>query len=74
MGFAQMGMLGAVLTFAPQPMYAAHAIAPFAWQLSPLADQQIGGLIMWVPAGVLYALAAIFLLPRPWSKAGDEIT
>ncbi|OWU72732.1 cytochrome c oxidase assembly protein [Phaeobacter sp. 22II1-1F12B] len=65
-GFAQMGMLGAILTFAPAPLYAAHAVAPFLWGLTPLQDQQLGGLIMWVPAGVPYAAAAIVLARRSW--------
>src|SRR5690606_28142524 len=42
--FAQMGMLGAILTFAPSSLYAAHAFAPFDWGLTPLRDQQLGGL------------------------------
>ncbi|WP_316013316.1 cytochrome c oxidase assembly protein [Roseobacter sp. HKCCA0434] len=52
----QMGLLGALLTFAPDALYAAHQSAPLAWGLSPLADQQLGGLLMWVPAGLPYAL------------------
>ena len=66
-GFAQMGMLGAILTFAPDPLYAAHAVAPLDWGLTPLADQQLGGLLMWVPAGLPYAVAAIVVARRGWS-------
>lgn len=54
--FAQMGLLGALLTFAPVQLYAIHAIAPLAWGFAPLADQQLGGLLMWVPAGLPYAV------------------
>jgi putative membrane protein len=63
--FAQMGLLGAILTFAPGPLYAVHSVAPLAWGLAPLTDQQLGGLIMWVPAGVPYAV----LLWRVWRNA-----
>lgn len=66
-GFAQMGMLGALLTFAPAPLYAAHALAPFDWGMSPLADQQLGGLLMWVPAGVPYAVAGGLVARRAWA-------
>jgi putative membrane protein len=66
--FAQMGMLGAILTFAPQPLYAAHAVAPFVWGLTPLEDQVLGGLIMWVPAGLPYAIAAGFIARRGWGR------
>ena len=31
------------------------------WGLTPLEDQQLAGLIMWVPAGLVYAAAALAL-------------
>ena len=46
----QMGLLGALLVFAPRPLYAEHLASTAAWGLSPLADQQLAGLLMWVPA------------------------
>jgi putative membrane protein len=67
-GFAQMGMLGALLTFAREPLYAVHAVAPLEWGLTPLADQQLGGLLMWVPAGLPYAIAAILVARGGWSR------
>ena len=67
-GFAQMGMLGALLTFAPDQLYAAHASAPLEWGLAPIADQQLGGLLMWVPAGLPYAVAAVVVARRGWFK------
>lgn len=57
-GAGQMGLLGALLTFAPEPLYATHAVAPVAWGLTPLADQQLAGLLMWVPAFLLYGMLA----------------
>jgi cytochrome c oxidase assembly factor CtaG len=35
-----------------------------AWHLSALEDQQIGGLIMWIPAGTLLLVVALVLLVR----------
>ncbi len=67
LAFAQMGLLGALLTFAPDPLYAAHAMAPLEWGLTPLSDQQLGGLIMWVPAGLPYAALAILVARRGWA-------
>ncbi len=66
--FAQMGLLGAILTFAARPLYAAHAAAPLAWGLTPLEDQALGGLIMWAPAGLPYAIAAILIARRGWAR------
>jgi putative membrane protein len=61
-------MLGALLTFAREPLYAVHAVAPLEWGLTPLADQQLGGLLMWVPAGLPYAIAAILVARGGWSR------
>ncbi|MBF9044374.1 cytochrome c oxidase assembly protein [Rhodobacterales bacterium HKCCE4037] len=67
LGYAQMGMLGAILTFAPDPFYAAHMIAPLQWGITPLADQQLGGLIMWGPAGLASAIVAIMVARNAWA-------
>lgn len=67
-GFVQMGLLGAILTLAQRPLYAIHAVAPLDWGLSPLTDQQLGGLIMWVPAGAPYAVAAVLVARRRWGR------
>lgn len=66
--FAQMGLLGAILTFATTPLYAAHAVAPYAWGMTPLEDQALGGLVMWVPAGIPYAVAALLITRRAWTR------
>lgn len=70
--FAQMGMLGALLTFTPDALYMAHAIAPYDWGMTPLLDQQLGGLIMWVPAGIPYAAAAVMLIRQRWNWHKDS--
>jgi len=54
----QMSILGALLTFASAPWYPAQEIRVAAWHLTPLEDQQLAGLIMWVPSGVVYLLVA----------------
>lgn len=66
--FAQMGLLGALLTFASAPLYAAHSFAPLAWGMTPLQDQVLGGLIMWVPAGIPYAVAAVWIARQGWAR------
>ena len=59
-----MGLLGALLTFAGQPVYAPHFATTLAWGLTPLEDQQAAGLIMWAPASGIYLLAALWRLGR----------
>lgn len=53
------GMLGALLTFSPVPWY--HGHEPENWGLTPLEDQQLAGLVMWVPASFIYVTAALAL-------------
>ncbi|WP_291375584.1 cytochrome c oxidase assembly protein [Devosia sp.] len=48
----QMGMLGALLVFAGDPLYLPHFATTQAFGLSPQDDQHLGGLIMWVPANL----------------------
>jgi putative membrane protein len=51
---AQMSVLGALLTLSPEPWYPAYAATEAAHGLSPIVDQQMAGLVMWVPAGFIY--------------------
>ena len=66
----QMSLLGAVLTFGSRALFAPHFGTTAAWGLSPLEDQQLGGLIMWVPAGTIYAGIALALLGL-WIRCGS---
>ena len=64
-------LLGALLTFAPTPWYPAYAHTTAAWGLTSLEDQQLSGLIMWIPAGGLYLLAAL-TLGAGWLRAAER--
>jgi cytochrome c oxidase assembly factor CtaG len=52
------GALGALFTFAPDPIYPAYVSPAASLGVSPLEDQQLAGLIMWIPAGLVYLSAA----------------
>ncbi len=62
---AQMGLLGALIVFAPRPLYLVHLASTAPWGLSPLTDQQLGGLLMWVPAMLPYLGVGLW---RAWSS------
>ena len=62
---AQMGLLGALIVFAPRPLYVVHLASTTAWGLTPLADQQLAGLLMWVPAILPYFGVGLWLA---WSS------
>lgn len=68
-GMVQMGMLGSLLTFAPAPLYATHIGTTLPWRIDQLADQQLAGLIMWVPGIVPYAIATALVARRIWIRA-----
>jgi len=69
------GALGALMAFSQSPWYARYAelgMAPYG--LTPAEDQQVAGLIMWIPGGLVHALAALILvaaLLRPAAGAAD---
>lgn len=70
------GFLGVLITFAGRPIYPLQSATASDWGLAPLDDQQLAGLIMWVPAGLIYAIAALLLagawLARIGTRAGGD--
>jgi putative membrane protein len=54
-----MGLLGALITLAPRVLYDPHLLTAPTWNLTALEDQQLGGLIMWVPTGAVFLIAAL---------------
>jgi putative membrane protein len=61
--------LGAWLTFSPSVWYTPYLATAPAWHLSALEDQQIGGLIMWIPAGTLLTAIGLGLLLKWMSES-----
>lgn len=60
----QMGLLGALLTFAGRPLYPVYVERAPALGLDVLADQQLAGLLMWVPACLPYVVGGLWLAAR----------
>lgn len=54
-------MLSLLLTFAPTPWYEGYSGTTAAWGLDQLADQQLAGVLMWVPAGAIHVGIALAL-------------
>jgi cytochrome c oxidase assembly factor CtaG len=69
-GSMPMVLLGAGLTFAP-PLYPPYINAPRVWGLSPATDQQLGGLMMWVPVS-LYMIVIMSLLFIRWMQQQER--
>jgi putative membrane protein len=66
----QMGLMGALLTFAGHPLYPAYSQTTEQWGLSPLEDQQLGGLSMWIPASLIH-LTTLGVLVAAWMREAE---
>jgi cytochrome c oxidase assembly factor CtaG len=64
------GVLGALLTFAPRVWYPPY-LANHTAALTPLQDQQLAGLLMWVPASLSFAAGALFFFAE-WLRQSDR--
>lgn len=67
----QTGLLGIFLTLTSYVWYPAYSATTGMFGLSPLDDQQIGGLIMWVPAGLIYMFAALVMFSG-WLRESEK--
>jgi putative membrane protein len=63
--------LSVLLTFARTPWYSGYAGTTTLWGLEPLSDQQLAGVIMWIPAGGIYLAVALALMVG-WVRATER--
>jgi putative membrane protein len=66
------GVLGALLALSPNVWYPSYA-APHGGSLTPLEDQQLAGLLMWVPGGAIFAVCGLVLFSA-WLRESDRRT
>jgi putative membrane protein len=64
-------LLSVLLTFGRSPWYSAYATTTHPWGLEPLADQQLAGALMWVPAGFVHVAIALALLVS-WIRSTED--
>jgi putative membrane protein len=67
----QCTLLGALLTVAPRPWYPHYVTTASASGLTAIEDQQLAGLVMWVPAGVVLAVAGLALVAA-WLREAER--
>ena len=65
------GLLGALITVARSAWYPAYRGTTASWGLTPLEDQQLGGLIMWIPACTVYVIAGLVLFAA-WLRESER--
>ncbi|MBI1967665.1 MAG: cytochrome c oxidase assembly protein [Gemmatimonadetes bacterium] len=66
-----MSLVGALITLSDRVLYPFYAEAPRVWGLTPIADQQLGGLAMWIPGGLVFWLAMTVVWFR-WSLREEQ--
>jgi putative membrane protein len=66
-----MSIVAAYVSLADHVLFPAYAAAPRIWGLSPLDDQQLGGLIMWIP-GAYFLIGVMTVVFFKWVGNGED--
>ena len=67
-----MSIVAVYISMADQVLYPAYASAPRITSLSPLDDQLLGGLIMWVPGGMIFMIIMTVIFFKWAARGGDD--
>jgi putative membrane protein len=63
-------LIGAHIALSRHDLYSVYAVCGRAWPIGPLVDQQLGGLITWIPSAMMSVVAILVLLHR-WAIATE---
>jgi len=66
-----MSIVAIYIAMADHVLYPAYEAAPRIWGLSPLEDQQLGGLIMWIPGGIVFYIIMSIVFFK-WAQRGED--
>ena len=66
------GLLGIILTFSPDALYAFYQHRPRYWGMSALTDQNVGGAVMAIQQSVVMGVAMVVLLLRQLTEGERE--
>ena len=67
-----MAIVSVYIAYADTVLYPLYASAPRVWGISPMNDQMIGGLIMWIPGGLFFYSIISIIFFRWQQRDGDE--
>jgi putative membrane protein len=65
------GVLGALLTFSPRVWYPLYESTTARLGLTPLEDQQLAGLLMWVPASLVFIAGGLYFFAA-WLRESER--
>lgn len=63
--------IGANIALSNNELFDIYSVCGRAWPISPLVDQQTGGLLTWIPAAMM-SVVAILLVIRLWMREGSS--
>jgi putative membrane protein len=66
-----MSVIAVYITMADSVLYPFYSSAPRIMKLSPMEDQLLGGLIMWIPGGLLFMIIMSVVFFK-WSTRGED--
>lgn len=65
-------VLGAYIALSRHELYDAYSVCGRAWPISPLTDQEYGGLITWIPSAMMSVVGGLVVL-RLWTRSGGRV-
>lgn len=65
-------VLGAYIMFSDSVLFDVYEVCGRAWPLAPITDQQIGGLITWIPASMMSVIGLLVILGRIFRDGRNE--
>jgi putative membrane protein len=68
---AHSGILGALIAFAPTLIYPIYQATTAQWGLDAIEDQQLAGILMWIPAGVIFTIVGVALFAG-WLREAER--
>lgn len=68
-----MSVVAVSITMADHVLYPAYAAAPRVLAITPLEDQLLGGLIMWIPGGLIFVVIMTVVFFK-WNARGEDST
>ncbi|HVF39969.1 MAG TPA: cytochrome c oxidase assembly protein, partial [Gemmatimonadaceae bacterium] len=66
-----MSVVAVYIVMADRVLYPAYSSAPRLWGLSPMDDQMLGGLIMWIPGGLIFTIIMTVVFFK-WAARGED--
>lgn len=65
-------LVGAIMVFSDSNLFDVYSVCGRAFPISPMTDQQLGGVLTWIPAAMMSVVAVLVLLAMRFHELGGE--